>query len=225
MVNIESLTFDLTDCSLREQSERHRAWINSDGVAHTLRFYPGPPDWAFDLTDLNAATDFYRQQAAENGGVLLSMDLARVHGAEALRGLFKYRAPVPGSLAMYYVGILWLPFQQCAFQINVEAMEAGTTGAREAAVMVIEGDAWPKPEDEPPIEVKSARELFARLGSAPVRKLPSEDERYDASFPDHPLSRVRARLSEVTATLRLDPSARALPPYRAAGGDLGARPA
>lgn len=214
-MNIDSLTFDLSDCSLREQSENHRGWMNSGGVAHKLQFQLGPPEWQFDLTDPDAAIEFYRQQCAANSGVMLSMAVITAAGVEALRGLFKYRAPVPGSLAMYYVGILWLPFQACRYQINVESMETGTTGTREAAVMLIEGDKWPKPPaDTPPIVLKSAEELFERLGSSPVRQLPSDEERYDHSFPTHPLSKVRARLAEVTATLKLNAAKGSLKPFR-----------
>ncbi len=215
MIGIESLTFDLTNCSLQEESESHRGWMDTNGVAHTLQFLAGPPKWPFDLTDPNAATAFYRQQCADNGGVMLAMEPAAVDGAEGLRGLFKYRAPVPDSLAMYYVGILWLPFQPCSFQMNIEAMEAGTTGAREAAVMLIERDTWPEaPQETEPILVNNAEELFARMAATSVRHLPSDDERYDASFPDHPLSLVRARLAEVIASLKLDPDTRALRPFR-----------
>ena len=78
----------------------------------------------------------------------LAMERTTAAGAEALRGLFKYRAPVPGSLAMYYVGILWLPFQECNFRINIEAVETGITCVRESAVMVIAGDSWPMPQQE-----------------------------------------------------------------------------
>jgi len=196
MPGIESLAFDLTDCSLHEQSDKHRGWMSSGGVGHMLRFSANSPDWPFDLTNPDAATDFYGRQCANLGGALLSMDVITVAGAEALRGLFKYHAPVPDSLAMYYSGILWLPFQSCSFQVNVEAMEEAPTGTREAVVMVVERDSWPEYED-------------ARL-----RLLPSDEERWDHSFPGHPLTRVRRRLAEVIATARLDLGVTALPPYR-----------
>lgn len=219
MTGIDSLTFDLTDCSLEEQSENHRGWMNSADVAHKLRFDRGPPDWPFDLTNPDEAAAFYRKQCADNGGTMLAMEVTTAAGAEWLCGLFKYRAPFPGSLAMYYVGILWLPFQECQFQVNVEAMEAGTTGAREAAVMLIEGDQWPTPPpDTPPVVLNSAEELFEQLRTAPIRQLPSDDERYDSSFPDHPLSQVRARLAQVLASARLDLDAGRLTPFRVRRG-------
>lgn len=205
MVGIDSLTFDLTDCSLQEQGQRHRDWVNSTGVAHKLQFHLGPPNWPFDLTKPRAANEFYQRQCAGMGGAMLSLEVTSAGGAEALFGPFKYRAPIPGSLAMYYVGILWLPFQECCYQINLEAIEVGVTGAREAAVMLIEKDNWPKPPaGTPPVILKNADELFERLGSAPVRQLPSDAERYDRSFPAHPLSKVRARLVEVMKTLKLE---------------------
>jgi hypothetical protein len=60
--------------------------------------------------------------------------------------------------------------------------------------------------------------LFERLGSALIRQLPSDDERYDASFPDHPLSQVRARLAEVVATAGLDSGAGRLTPFPSPAG-------
>lgn len=214
-VSVDSLTFDLTDCSLHQQGDNERGWINPARVAHTLRFWFGPPDWPFDLRDPEGAADFYREQCADKGGVMLSMGVATLGGHEALHGLFKYRAPAPRNLAMYYVGILWIPFREGSFQVNVEAMELGQTGGREAAVSLIERDAWPKaPAGTPPIKVKSVQEMFAHMGSQPIRQLPSDDEKYDQSFPDHPLSKVRARLSEVMATLKFDASVAAMRPFR-----------
>ncbi len=133
------------------------------------------------------------------------------------REKFKYRSPVPGSLGMCYVGILWLPFEDCRFQVNVEALEMGTTGMREATVMIIEGDKWPmEPQDKIPV-ITSEEELQELYRKARVRRLPSDDPRYDASFPQHPLSLVRARLARVIATTRLGPDAQGLRPHRVGG--------
>jgi hypothetical protein len=130
MPRLESLTFDLGDCEQRRLSETVRLWIRSDHVAYCLKFNSGVIYWPFDLTDLSAAREFYRRECEENAGVMLEMDLVTVACAEALSGVFKYRSPMPGSLGMMYVGILWLPFHNCWFQINVEALELGTTGRK-----------------------------------------------------------------------------------------------
>src|SRR5262249_34327903 len=96
---------------------------------------------------------------------------------------------------------LWIPFEACRFQVNVESMEVGTTGMREAAVMLIAKDDWPQSE-EPPVVVSSGEDFFKRITRAPIVRLPSDHERYDHMFPDHPLSKVRARLNAIADTLK-----------------------
>ncbi len=214
MATIDSLTFDLTDCSLREQSETHRGWVNSHCIGHVLRFAHGRIKWPFDLTNPSAAHDFYARQCDDNGGVMLAMEAVAVTGAEALSGLFKYRSPLPNNLGMFYVGILWLPFDQCSFQINVEAFEQGITGTREAAVMLIARDEWPELDQKDMPVIHNRGELQELYRKARVRRLPSDEPRYDHMFPKHPLSLVRARLAEVIATARLDKDAQCAKPFR-----------
>lgn len=217
MVNVDSLTFDLADCELVQQADTECIWVSAANVAYRLKYDPGAIYWPFDLTDLDAARVFYRQECQENGGVMLEMDSVTAAGVEGLSGVFKYRSPLPGSLGMAYVGILWLPFRDCWFQVNVEAVELGTTGMREAAVMVIEGDMWPmEPQTEIPV-INSPEELdalYAKSRDKPLRRLPSDDPKYDSSFPEHPLSLVRVGLARVIASARLGADARGLEPHR-----------
>jgi hypothetical protein len=217
MASVDSLTFDLADCELVQQAEAERIWVNPDHVAHRLKFDTGVIYWPFDLTDPDAARAFYRRECELNRGVMLEMEPVTAAGVEGLAGVFKYRSPIPGSLGMAYVGILWLPFRDCRFQVNVEAVEQGTTGMREAAVMVIEGDKWPmEPQAEIPV-INSQEELdalYAKAREKPLKRLPSDDPKYDASFPQHPLSLVRAGLARVIASARLGSDARGLQPHR-----------
>jgi hypothetical protein len=218
MRGIHSLTFDLTDCTMHEQSDRRRGWVNSEGVAHLLRYNPGPPDWPFDLRDPAAAQFFYHRQCEENRGVMLGCEVVRAAGAEALWGLFKYRSPQTDSLAMYFVGILWMPFQECTFQLNVEAIESGTTGLREATVMALTGFQFPQDEQKEIPTINSEEELQELYRKALPRHLPSDDPKYDDMFPQHPLSLVRARLAKVIETARFAQDAGRLRPYRIVDG-------
>ncbi len=215
MVDKNSISFDLTDCEIHSEDRERTLWFDSKGVAHLLRFNQGPMDWPFDLTDLQAARGFYGNQCAEAKGVMLSMDGLSVDGIEVLQGLFKYRSPQPQSLAMMFVGILWLPFSNFRYQINIEALEGGTTGIREATVSVmdpkdypnpkiLEETPWPRPEDKEPVMVKSAEEMFTRMSQTTLKKLPSDDVQFDSKFPMHPLSLVRARMSKVAETLKMN---------------------
>jgi hypothetical protein len=221
MPSIHSIGFDLTDCRLREQSRNHRCWVSDDAVAHLLQYNDGPIDWPFDLTDPDAARFFYFNQCNGNNGVMLDCDVITVAGGtlEALRGLFKYHAPhPPKSLGMAYVGILWIPFATCRFQINAESMELGDTGFREAMVMATMGDAWPKPEQQGELpRIENDEQLQAMYDAAlakPPLQLPSDDAHFDAQFPDHPLTKVRARLDKIVATVKFDASVKSLAPFR-----------
>ena len=161
MAGVESLTFDVAGCELARQDESERVWVSPDYVAIRLRFDRGRIYWPFDLTDPAAAREFYRRECEQAAGVMLEMDVTTAAGVEALTGQFKYRSPMSGSLGMCYIGILWLPFRYSRFQVNVEAMEMGTTGVREVAVMAIEGDRWPtEPQAEIPV-IRTQEELEA----------------------------------------------------------------
>jgi hypothetical protein len=217
MVTVDSLTFDLPDAELARRADGERIWVDADRVAHRVRFDRGPIHWPFDLTHPAAARDYYRRECEGLGGVMLELDVVRAAGAEGLAGVFKYRSPVEGSNGMAYVGILWLPFADCRFQVNVEAVELGATGLREAMVMVLEKDTWPvEPQAEIPV-ITSQQELdalYAKARERPPRRLPSDEAKYEASFQGHPLSLVRARLAQVVATARLGADAAGLRPYR-----------
>ena len=214
MPNVRWLTFDVGDAGLRVRDTNRRAWVTDEGVAIQIEFFPDPPDWPFDLTELEAARDYCGRECVAQGGVMLSLDPVAAAGAEALRGLFKYRAPVPDSLGMYYVGILWVPFQSCCFRVSAEAVEQGTTGDRETAVASLLGDAWPGPRDEPTRDEARGQEPIETLRAVPVRVLPSDDEEFDTGFPDHPLTLVRSTLAHILSTAKLDPAIRGSAPFR-----------
>jgi hypothetical protein len=79
---------------------------------------------------------------------------------------------------------LTLPFRDFSFVPRVECEERGRTGVREAVVLAEflkvgsdDMDGW-------------AADLYdPSLRTEPLRNI-SEDEKYDAKFPDHSLSRV-----------------------------------
>jgi hypothetical protein len=213
---LSAVSLDHRDWSVAEQRANDLCWVTPTGDAVRLRILAGPPPWTFDLTDLPGAAEFLSREAEGLGGVMLSLDVEEVRGLELLRGVFKYRAPVAGSLGMYYVGLLILPFQDYRVQVNVESMEHGTTGVREALVYALtrkKGGLAPE-ADAPVQKVNSMDEVFAQIAAAPVRRSPADDEQYDATFPDHPLSIVRSLLLHVRDTLQVSEPIAGAPPFR-----------
>ena len=138
------------------------------------------------------------------------MEHVKVANLTALRGLFKYRSPIPQSLGMMYVNILWMSFGDWVAQLNVESLEHGTTGAREAVVFMIEGESRDNIKPSEPVLVASTEEMFTHMRAQPLQALPSDSCKYDQSFPDHPLSKVRRRMEQVIATVSI--SAEAIAP-------------
>lgn len=201
--NNRLVKFDVSDCTLRAQSNEHLAWSTANGVYIALRIPESPANWSFDLHDIGAATDYFSLQSARNGGALLQLDAVTVCGQAALRGMFKYRSPLPQSMGMMFVSILWLRLGVRMVQINVESVEQGETGAREAAVSVVTGATQPDGSSDEPVLADSVEELFALMGTQKLQALPSDDSQYDPMFPDHPLSKVRQRMAQVEATLTL----------------------
>jgi hypothetical protein len=205
VININSLSFDLTDCDLLEDGPSQKFWLSKEGVCYGLQYHAATPAWEFDLTNADVPRAFFKQQCADNGGAMLSMDTTSLDGMEVLRGLFKYRSIEANSMGMMFVGIIWIPFSNYMYQLNIEALERGTTGFREAAIALIHPEMRSRDQEEQePIQVESAEEMFALMRKTPVRALLSDEERFDEKFPNHPLSLVRKRMKVVSDSLRMD---------------------
>lgn len=194
-----------------QESDELRLWMGDEDLAVLLRFRMEKPSWGFDLTDLPGAAHYYGKQCQDNDGALISLNVSQDNGIELMHGMFKYQAPNSPPRTNLYVGIIWIPFKNCNFQINVEAIERGAPGTRETAVMLLLGDKYPK-SDEPPVKVTSAEELFARMNESKVKRVPADDEEHDGRFPDHALSRVRNRMKKIRSTLNI--TSDQLQPYR-----------
>lgn len=201
MLSTASVKFDVSDCTLKEQSEEHLGWSAGNGVFLVLRVPKQRTNWSFNLEDVDAAKEFFSQQCAANGGALLEMEGVKVGGRAALRGLFKYRSPIPQSLGMMFVNILWVPLGEQTVQLNVESLEHGETGGREAAVCLLDGGEISVPAAPEPVMVSSVEEMLSHMRAQPLRPLPSDDARYDQNFPEHPLSKVRYRMRHVMETV------------------------
>lgn len=212
---LKAITFDSPQRRIAIDETNQVCYLSKENVAYLLRLNSAP-DWNFDLRTLDGARNFYGNQCAEAKGAMLLLELGKADGAEMLRGIFKYRSP-QNPLAIMYAGIIWIPFMECCLQINIEAVEQGTTGIREAIVcsMMMEDETLQEEESfAPPIKVDSAEDMFKHMGAQPLRVISSDDEKWDEKFPEHPLSLVRRHLKTVTETIKLEKSMHELTPFR-----------
>ena len=197
--------------TIHQQDEDSTFWFTDKHDACRLQF-TGRCSWPFDLSNAEAAKKFYQNQCSELGGALIEIGVENIQGLESLVGVFKYHSPEPGSPAMYYVGIIWIPFEKCTYQINFESLERGTTGAREAAVYLLQ-DQEPANDTEP-VLIESPEELISLISKKKIEVLPSDSVEYDETFPNHPLSKVRFLLNQFKKEASINSKLSSLKPYR-----------
>jgi stress response protein SCP2 len=142
---------------------------------------------------------------ARSGACLIECDIVTLDGVPAVRQLVKMRIPnQPHGLA--FSGTYILPKAQCSVVLKAQAIERGTTGIRESAVLARVGfaNAFPPNPHAPDVDLSG-------LGGLPTNV--ADGPEHDAAFPGHPLSRVRVVMERIAATTRVHEAFRALPPF------------
>ena len=116
------------------------------------------------------------------------------------------KAPIPNAPSgQVFMANIFLAKADRHVMFGCTAEERGITGTREAAILAKLGltglEGWILPHPYAP-------ELQGRL---PYHR--GDDPQWDADFPDHPLSRVRAWVGWALATVAVDPQFAALPDF------------
>ncbi len=114
---------------------------------------------------------------AEAGGGLIEASVKRLGGMPALRQILKL--PLPGQPSgQAFIGSSTVPRATCSTVVKIQAAERGMTGMREAVVMARLGpEQYFRPHPYAP-EVRGGLLFHA-----------ADHDRWDADFPDHPLTR------------------------------------
>jgi hypothetical protein len=183
----------------------------SDALGNTLRLevVSGPAAYVTAATDLAALREWCRFSAAQRNGGIVSADLVEVGGRQVLQIIDKFE-----RLPSYdYEGTLILPLRDGHCRFIVRASEHGTTGMREAIItghLVSLGEldirsmvAPESPKGGVPIPGWFTDPYDRTYKGRTLRSL-ADDRRLDGLFPDHPLSRVRAALTNLCTTVELD---------------------
>jgi hypothetical protein len=204
---LDSLRMTAHDWSLAEESDYHRTWAVDESTAVMLRFHNEPPTLPYDISSVASVRAFYAAQTADASGAAVDIDVQQIHNAAAMIAVMKYRQE--RNLGAYITGVIAIPFRDVAYQFNVESSEVEVTGMRETMVTAMQ-----------PVDRSSEREmiddgghLFQPMAAASARRLLSDDAQFDKSFPDHPLSKVRALQRRLLETIAFDESLRKAPPF------------
>lgn len=179
-------------------------WYDESGVGIRLERFPPESSPPFPRDDPEQAAAFFEGCGRNEGGVMVWFRMGRIEDRHWAGGVFKYRSLKPGSLAMDYLGMLFVYCPDATWRIQLSATEHGTTGVREAVVAAMLGDRWKAalPAREPVVHT-SVEEFFSAVRTSEVHLLPSDGPEYDGSFPDHPLTLVRRRFGALAGSLRI----------------------
>ncbi len=203
---ISWVKFDNGDFQVLVDEPSKIFWQNPSGVVQLIQ-YEGRADWPFDLDDMDAARLFYGNQCTSYGGVMLCLDKTTISSVDTLHGIFKYRA-IDKGMAMHFIGIIWIPFEDCIWQMNIESIEQGWTGVREAVVFTkhpeLEREIKQIPE-EISNKFTCQEDVHAYIKAQPLHVLASDDERFDSVVEIHPLTLVRRRMRRVLETMNFAP--------------------
>ncbi|MFI9808605.1 hypothetical protein ACIHEJ_30315 [Streptomyces sp. NPDC052301] len=188
---------DLTGFTEREPG----SWTDEAGLVLSVHFFPLVPDLPAPLHEPERLRYGCAEGTAEAGGGLVEATVGTVDGLPALCQLLKM--PLQSRPGQAFIGSWTLPKDRCSTVVKVQAAEGATTGLREAVVMNQVGPAdYFKPHP------------YAgggQFGGLPYHV--ADLEQWDAQFPDHPLTLVRAALHRITPTITLHDQFKTLPPF------------
>jgi hypothetical protein len=199
---------DLTGFSEREPG----VWTDAQGLVLSLHRFDLVPDLPAPLDRPQRLRRGLTELTAAAGAGLIEAVVGEIDTVPAVRQLAKVRlGNRPGQV---FLGSWTVPRDRCSTVLKIQAAESGTTGVREAVVLDRVGPA----------------DYVTPHPYAPDLKVPlpyhvADHEEWDAQFPDHPLSLVRAALRRITPTVVLDDGFKALPPFAGAQPAYGAAPA
>lgn len=195
--------------ALQQEDERIATFRNEVGDVLTVNYFTAVPDIEAPIDDVDALRVFYRGTAEANGLALIETELAQLTALSAVRTLLKVRMHQTRGFA--FVGAYTLPFADRSYVIKVESMERGVTGMREAAVMVLMGP--PKFDTATGELLGWNQDPYDSNYHAEFMRNQADDQKFDAQFPDHPLSKVRRYLKELESGVRADAAIYGLQPF------------
>lgn len=212
--SIHSLRIDTWTLTSVTREPNFLAWrdpVRPESLS--VNFFLLKPDIPFSIQSetLGKFRDFFRESFIAGGLSLLSLDVVSAGGVPTLKILCKARIPDQPH-GFLFQGTLLIPFRDFSYVIKVQAIEAGTTGIREAVVMFQD---FPNPE----IEEGTGKMLGwmkdpydSRFDDQTLVTL-ADNPKYDVQFPDHPLSRVRFLLEGVRQSVEFEEPALSAPRF------------
>lgn len=209
MPTLDSITFDDATFESREDQNGARYWFTAQGDGCGLYLFESPPNIAAGLDSVEELRSFFRQMTNANGMGMIEVERVEVDGCSAVRTIVKSPQNPTG---MTYIGSVTFPFRDFSYVLKVQCAEHGITGMRDAIIldqMISSG----KVEWSGGQLVGMQQDAYDATIVSPIMRNVSDSEEYDAMFPQHPLSRVRAFFRQVLPTIQIADEVKTAAPF------------
>jgi hypothetical protein len=192
---LDDLRFDADEFEYQGELQpgRMRVWSTPAGDGVGLYLFLIPPDLPPASESIERLREFYAERSAGAGGRLVELGVPRLPAAAVVRTIVKVPQQPSGFT---YLGSVTVPFRDFSYVIKVQCEERGTTAGREAVLM-----------DR---GLGSGVMPVMHEGGFRLADWSPDDERHDADFPDHPVTRARSVLKHVEQSLLIDDRVRGL---------------
>lgn len=224
---LDWIAFDTSDLDSQGEIDGARIWHSSTGDAVALHGLQKPPDITVSLNDSSGLLRMF-QQVVGDGASVVEARAVSLDGCPSIRTIVKNVQDPETGRGRRYVGSLILPRRTLSFVINIQCPELEMTGMRESMVMgqLLDSGALRLRKGAEARETNDGS--FRVLGPgdwdgwivdpsdpAPAHLAHSvaDDPKYDAMLPDHPLSRLRARLLKIEQSLTVAVEVKAVPVF------------
>lgn len=207
MPTVDDVQFDTTGWELRERQECRVLWGNSHGDVLSKRYSPGTPKTPGPFR-VQALKNYLYDQIASIAGAVISLDLLQVKGVAVTKLVYKVAQPQD---RFGYVGTLSIAYRDFSYTIKLQTLERSGDEARGLHV-------WNQLQESYPPETDLSSLWFEpvsnHLSHSPVLRCRADNEIWDHSFPDHPLSRLRFELIRIVPSLAVDRMVKNSVPHR-----------
>lgn len=199
---IHAVSFSDLGWKKRAQGADEISWIHpSFPAVLSINYFELVPDVPYNSA-VEELRDFYQPMVARSGGGLIKVDVTDIQGVRCIETIFKLPRDESGVL---YIGALTIPFEDRSYVIKVQAIEPGAIGSREAMIWAQLDAAGVVSIDETGRIIGWSADPYDKSVTEGFLMNLSEAIYYDAQFPSHPLSLVRAKLEELIKSVRLAP--------------------
>lgn len=218
----QELHLDDSKWRLLNETPTSISWASDTGLAITLNVIPGlnasfPPPG-----DLDRMRSVYREEALSYQGGLVEAEPREVGGIYYNWVMMKFplgmlQSPPDNRPGFGYQLNAVFPTTEGRYVLQVAAAEAGTTGIRESAGIII----FMKQEGVSDLAAAAKsfrRDPYDHAHDARALFNVCDERRYDSSFPQHPLTRCRAEMDRLLKSVVISDRIRRIAQFGAKEG-------